>query len=821
VNKSIWTGVTGTFGTSGDDLFLVPGTYTFVASTTSVNAKVLSGGGGSTKGQAGTAAGGSSGGGSAWAGNTAVPTTPGQPYTVIVGNGGSPGNWNSGASDGDISSFTGDGGTLVQADPGKGANANAAAGGRGLIANSFGTVLHNGGSGANNTGLANGGAGGGSSGGSAADGAAGAVPSGPFGAAGGSAPAGGGDGGQGGGAGPPQADGRPGISPGGGAGGGWANATDSTQGAFGASGSVELVYTGSGGGTQPNNNVMRFILFVPKHTGNSQAVLVRMLTTSTKVARVDVQYRFGGNIRLFGYDNASTQQFDSGNLNVGADGQTLMVSAELAKSGTSIAWAFSAIRPGDHGVVAKTNGTVATATMGSVSQVVVDPDANVTKTAIGHISLQYALIPLWKVSRSLHGHHIESGINRFRRLSNETAVGHIEDMAEATEHWGFETGIQSWTANANGAITNPTTKFTDVGGDAWPTQGTHSLLLTANGGGAPRTISPTGLSGQPVVAGDTISCSFDLYSDVQITNSYVGISWYGAAGAFISEADSNDFTLPANEIHTFTLSGALSQSPPGAAFYALIFGAHSTLANGTKLYGDHIHTTPHMGPQTHKHLLDLHKEIAELEQGMMREAKTLWGLAYRTRMRLVNQSPSITLDHNAKYLAPDLVPTFDNLHIWNDITVHRHKGNKIQVTLNNGAMSILEPPQGSGRHKKTLKVIAAADEQLAALATHLLMIGTSSDGTARDTERYSPLSIDMAHAGFTGNGLAPLMSAVAGVEIGDRVDLSNLPFWFPGSTARQLVIGYAETINTFKWEIHWNCVPYAPFVQVTTNIRKW
>jgi hypothetical protein len=817
LNRSIWTGITSSFGTSGDDIYSVPGIYTFIASTTSVNAKVISGAGGATKGQAGTAAGGSSGGGSAWAGNAALAMTPGQPYTLIVGQGGGPGNWQTGASDGMPSSIVGDVATVL-ADPGHGAQANAVAGTRGLASASTGTVTHDGGDGLGNASHANGGPGGGSSGGPSAAGAPGNPPSGSFGGAGGVAPAGGGNGGNGGGN--VTQDGQDGFSPGGGAGAGWANVTNFGQGGQGASGSVELVYTSSGGGTQPNNNVMRFILKVPRKGGNGGKVLARMLTTSTGVKTVDVQYRGGGNLRMLGYNSVGAQVFDSGNITAGADGQTLMVSAELAQSGTSIAYSISAIQPGAHGVVDRATGTVASATMGSVSQVVVAPNGDITKTAMGHFSIQYALIPLWKVSRALDGHHIETGINRFRRLANEQVMGHIEEYSEGNDHFSFEAGVQGWTVT-NGALTTPTTTFTDVGGDTWPTHGTHSLLLTANGAGQPRTISPTGTGGGNIVAGDTLSTSIDYYSNVSITNAYIGIAWYNGAGTFLSEVDTPDFTIGANEIHTFTLHGSDSLAPPGSAFYALVAGAHSTLANGTKIYIDHAHTNPHMGPQTHKHLLDLHKEISELEQGIMREAKTLWGLAYRTRMRLINQTASVTLNHSAGYIAPDLVPSFDHLQLWNNIIVHRHKGNKVEVALLNGAMSILEPPQGHGRSKKTHKAIASADEQLAALASHLLLIGTSSDGTAKDTERYSPIRINMALAGFTGNGLAPLMSAIAGVEIGDMVQLSNLPFWFPASTAKQLVIGYTETINTFNWIIEWNCVPYAPYVQVITNIRKW
>ena len=82
--------------------------------------------------------------------------------------------------------------------------------------------------------------------------------------------------------------------------------------------------------------------------------------------------------------------------------------------------------------------------------------------------------------RALHGHHTESGIDRFIRLAREQALGHAEEYNEGSDHWGFEAGTQSWTA-VSGVLTSPATTFTDAGGDTWPTQGTHSLLLTCNG----------------------------------------------------------------------------------------------------------------------------------------------------------------------------------------------------------------------------------------------------------------------------------------------------------------------------------------------------
>jgi hypothetical protein len=811
LNGSTWTGVTSSFGSSGDDLFIAAGTYQWVASTTTVNAKVIGGGGGGTKGSEGNG-GGTAGGGGAFAQNTALAVTPGQAYTVTVGAGGSPGNWNIGGSPGNASSIAGDAAT-VTGNPGQGGGANGVSGGLGGTS-SGAPVNHPGGAGGAVPGTATGGGGGGGSGGSGATGNAGANSSGGSGGAGGAAVTGGGKGGNGGGNAP--SDGQPGGDPGGGGGGGWANNVNHTYGGAGAPGSVELVYTSSGGGTQPNNNVIRFIMFVPKHTGNDGKVLVRALTSSTTVARLDVQYRKGGNIRLLGYNSGASLVFDSGNLAVGADGQTLMVSAELAKSGTAVAWAFSAIIPGASGVVAKTSGSVAASSMGSVSQIVVAPASDITKTAIGHISVQYALIPLWKVSEALDGHHTEAGIDRFIRLAGEQAMGAVAEYNEGADHWGFEPGTQSWTGT-NCAVTQSSVTHFTSGVQDWPTDGTHSLLLTATGGaGQWSASSPTGTSGQPVIAGDVVSAHADVYTPAALGAVGINVSWYNAAGTFLSATSGAPRATAAGDVVTVRIGAADGCiAPATAAFFSVQVADNETKTAGTLMYTDNVRVNPQMGPQATKQYKSFLTEIRDLDQGIMKEAKTLWGLGYRTRIRLINQSPVVTLDYAQGMLSPPLAPVVQVLNLKNDITVKRKKGSKVQVTLSNGQMSILEPPQGTGRYKKNLTAVAAADEQLAALAAHLLTVGTVSD------EAYPSITVNLARAGIAGNPLAPLMSAVAGAEVGDVIQLNNLPLWFPSTTTKQLVLGYTETLNAFEWTVTWNCQPYSPYVQVTTNIRRW
>jgi hypothetical protein len=808
VNQSTWSGVTGSFGSSGDDLYIVAGTYQWVASTTTVNCKCIGGGGGGVKGIAGTAVGGTGGGGGEFAQESTLAVTPGNVYTLTVGGGGTAGPGNAGGSAGTASTFAGDSVT-VTANPGGGGNVitgGVGAGGSGGTG-SANTTHHNGGNGGSLSGGVNFGAGGGGSGGTSAAGNVGGAgaSSGPV--SGGAAVAGGGKGGNGGDNGP--TDGHIGGSPGGGGGGGWANQSQHSNGGNGATGSVELVYTGSGGGTQPNNNVIRFIMWVPEWGGNNGRVILRVLGSGT-VAKMDFVYVTGGNIKVTGYNSGGTQIFTSGSLSVGANNQTLMVSIELAKSGTAVAWKLSAIIPGASGVVNSTSGSVASSSMGSVSQVIVDPNGDVTKTALGHISVQYALVPLYQVSEAVNGHYTETGVERFLRLADEQALSAYAEYSEGADHWGFETGTQSWVAT-NGTVTQQSTVVTS----GWPTDGTHSLRLSASGAGNPSASGPTGTSGQPCLPGDSCSMSMDLVCPVALPNVYVGLKFYTSGGTLVSESDTADVALAANQVTPFRLTGAAAVAPATAAFCTPTFGDHHADAASTLLYADNVKLNPAMGAQTGKDYNAFLKEITDLDQGILKEAKTLWGLAKRTRIRLINQSPAVTLDYAQKMLSQGLAPVVDVQNVKNDITVKRKKGSKVQVTLESGTMSVQEPPGGTGRYKKTVNAVASADEQLAALAAQLLLLGTVSD------ERYPTIPVNLGRCGIAGNPLAPLMSAIAGVEVGDVVQLNNLPFYYPSSTTKQLVVGYTETINAYAWTIEWNCIPYSPYIVVSTNLRRW
>jgi hypothetical protein len=804
INNSTWDGLTGSAAWTGDDIYTTPGTYGWICppGITAVNCKTWGPAGNGYQANTGISGGpgGGGGGGGEFAQEATLAVTPGNTYTFTVQAAGSQ----------TAQTFAGDAAT-VTAHAGGNALGFTGTGGPGGTG-SANTTHFNGGAGGAGANGGGGGGGGGSGGSTGAGGAGGDGGPGSGGAGGAAGTGGGAAGGAGGASG--GAAGHPGSAPGGGGGGG---AVSSGAGANGAAGKVELVYTPP---TAPTTNVIRCILFVPSHGGNTGKVILRAKTSSAVLDHLDLTWVTPAKLRLQGFNGASVQQFDSGAQAFPTNGLPLMVSMELVQAGANVNWKLAAIVPGASTVFATYTGTVNTATVGNVTEVIVAPNADVTKTGIGHISVQYALIGLVKVSKALDGHQSEMGIDRFIRLLNEQALDNRPEFSETVDHWGFETGLAGWTG-VNAALSTPTTSVL-VAGDSnltifsqWPPDGAHSLLITATGEtGSWYAQSPAGTNGQPVyvptsgVGGDIVAAAAEVYTPVALGAVGININWFTSGGAYISTTNGASVATSSGQMVTVTVKGV---APATAAFFNVLVIDAETKAAGTQLYVDNVRVHPRMGPQTRKEYHKFLEEIEDLDQGILKEAKELRGLKYRTRFRLINQTPALTLDNNLNHLAdPRPLPVVDDKMTKNHIIVKRHKGSSVTATLNTGTMSVLEPPAGAGRYKKLLKTIAEEDAQLLALAQHLLNLGTVAD------ERLTAITVNLARG-----AVADLMSVIAGVEIGDRIKIINLPFWYPSATADQLVIGYDEVLGPFEWTIAWTCTPASPYTISAVNTRRW
>jgi hypothetical protein len=822
-NKTTWDGVTGQFGSSGDDIFTQSGTW--IASTTTVEVAVFGGGGGATKGQEGSG-GGNGGGGAAYAQEETLAVTPGKQYLITVGEGGAQGSWDTGGEDGGDSSIIGDLVTVL-AHGGKGAKPNGGSGAHaagGTAGSNF--IAFAGGQGGINSGNLNSGAAGGGSAGSGGNGGAGSnsVPgANSLGGAAGVANSSNDPAGAKGGFGGYQVPGQSGRLPGAGGGGGWATQTSGQHslGGNGAPGSVELSYTPSDKGTPPPWNILRFVMQTPSWGGTPNAVMLRMFTAGT-ITKYDILYISPGKIQVKGYTGAggTSLNFTSSNLTIG-DNQPVMVSLEATNNGANIKCVLKAISPGASANIGSVTNTITSAAIGNVSEVLVSPNADVTKTAFGHITVQYQFVPLANVSQAMNGNYGEMGIDRFIRMCGEQALGHAEEFEEQSEHWGFESGTQNWSGtNANlstSALVIPN-NFPISG--AWPAQGEQSLQITSVATGAFSAISPnTTATAQNVNPGDIVSVAADLLAPNAggINNGYVGVQFYTATGATAGAVQTGSSLNISQNVPVTATVRAMAPTSPVAAFFAVIVGNSDTLATGgTTMLVDNVRVSPRMGVQTTDDYKEYLEQIKDIEQGMMKEAKELWGLKYRTRLRLINQTPVVSLDFvnneiGGDYAGTLLAPVRDDKLIANHITVHRKTGSRVTVTQDQGNLTTQLPPKGVGKWAKQAKVIAAEDAQLLALAAHLLDIGSTGSNN-----RYPQIPVDLARS-----AVANKFALIAQVEIGDFIQLTNLPFWYPESTAKQLVIGYTEIIGNFQWDIIWNGTPETPYEIQAINVRRW
>lgn len=726
--------------------------------------------------------------------------------STSAGNAGSPQSGSAGGSGGGATSGTGVG------DPGGagGTGGNNTAGGQngggpgggGGGGGQSSSGFHQGGNGAHGKlvltytpNVPSGGGGGGSAGSASAGNSATS-------AAGAAAVAYGGPGGDGG---AQVAGNSPSSPPGGGGGGSGGGA----GGASGASGQVEITYTPVG---TPNWAVIRNVIYVPSHGGNPGRVLWQA-QMSGALAYVNVVYSFAGNgsFQLVGYNVSNSVVFTSGILAANANGNTLMLSVELTNSGTSLKWALKAIVAGAKQILGSVSGTLASAQVGNVTSVTVAPNADITKTAMGHFSVQYAYVDLTLVSKAVDGHSGEMTIERFLRLANEQALDNAPQFNENTDHWGFEADLQGWQAS-NGALTRTS---------AWASEGQFSAVLTATGEGNPAAFSPQGLNGVPCNPGDSISVNVDVSTPQGLSFAYIGVRFWqgnGSASAITPEvdgtqevvlADNLQYTDPMTNLPVLPKVEVTATVPSDATLYSIVVGDANADGQGTILRFDNVRAQPRMGAQTRHEFSKFLKEIKDLDRAIIKE--THWdynpytglpvvspGLFMRTRWTLFQQNPVLTMDYSQGHCYGDLSPVIDDKLFKNHITVHRYKGSKVVVTLADGSTYSVTGTRG--RIKKYLKLIAERDAQLLRLATLLLLLGTNP------YERYPTIEFNFARP-----EVANLIGLAAAVEIGDFIQIVNLAFWYPTTTVKQLVMGYTEHINAFNWDVVWNCEPESPY----------
>src|SRR5581483_11607138 len=215
--------------------------------------------------------------------------------------------------------------------------------------------------------------------------------------------------------------GKPAVVPGGGGYGGAPAATptgSATLPVAGAAGQVSFSWTG--GTISPvAADIVRFLLDVQDTGGTDGAVLARAITYGT-AEKMDLLYRTGGGLELIGYDEHGTVLFDSGTLAFTLDGKPVMVDVELtANDSGGATWTVAAIQPSAVAPLATYTGTVASVSVGFVSDVFIGPNGDVGFAAAGQVTVQTYADPLTSMATVIAGYAGELAADRLARLAAE------------------------------------------------------------------------------------------------------------------------------------------------------------------------------------------------------------------------------------------------------------------------------------------------------------------------------------------------------------------------------------------------------------------
>jgi hypothetical protein len=209
-----------------------------------------------------------------------------------------------------------------------------------------------------------------------------------------------------------------------------------------------------------------------------------------------------------------------------------------------------------------------------------------------------------------------------------------------------------------------------------------------------------------------------------------------------------------------------------------------------------------MGPQRPDTLVNLLRECAVTDGGILFEPRDEAGLAYRTRDSLCNRAASAVLDY-AGHEMTGLEPVDDDRNIHNDVTVTRRSGSSARASQDSGTLSTAAPPDGVGRYTEQTQVNTSTDAALPDHASWRLHLGTV------DEPRYPAIQLNLANPEVAGD--QALSEAILDLDAGHRLAIVNLPAWLPPGDVSAGVQGLSETLSTFTHEITVNGTPESPW----------
>lgn len=204
-----------------------------------------------------------------------------------------------------------------------------------------------------------------------------------------------------------------------------------------------------------------------------------------------------------------------------------------------------------------------------------------------------------------------------------------------------------------------------------------------------------------------------------------------------------------------------------------------------------------MGPQQPVTLLDQFDEIAATDDGSIFETRSALGLTMRTGPSKLNQAVALRVSYLGQ-ITPTLEPVYGDEGIRNDVSARNPFGASARVVQQTGPKNVQAPPTGVGRYTSGIDVNTSTVTGLGDAAGWRVNQGTYN-GTW-----YAEVTVDLDAA-------PGLITAVNAVDIGDVLELADLPVEDTIANVRGLVIGIAEEYPPKRRLVTFYLIPEAPY----------
>lgn len=160
---------------------------------------------------------------------------------------------------------------------------------------------------------------------------------------------------------------------------------------------------------------------------------------------------------------------------------------------------------------------------------------------------------------------------------------------------------------------------------------------------------------------------------------------------------------------------------------------------------------------------------------------------------------AIVLDYAAGHVSAPFEPVEDDQRLANDVTAKRERGSEYRATLNEGPLSVQDPPDGVGRYETSVTLNTANDRQLWDQARWRVHVGTWDDA------RYPTVTVNLA-------ANPGLIENVTSRDSGDALQVINPPPWLPPEPIDLLIEGYDERLNAHAWDVTFNASSGGPWI---------